>query len=123
MINGDEPIAGYYKTRLARGSVYVPVSIHFGRPIIDHEEQDRAEIWVVTINGETDRYETGPEGYRCRVPLDVYSVWPFCARWPISEADYRFMIDKATWAKSHAPDRPEASPRNAVDWNARKPIL
>lgn len=114
----DEPIAGYYMTRLTKGATYVPVRIYFGCPVIDHEEQDRSPRWCVIVNGETDRLETG-EGYSCRVALDVYSVWPHCGRFPIPEAEYNYMIDKATWAKAHAPDRPQANPRKKIDVRGR----
>lgn len=111
----DEPQPGHYKTRLVRGGPYVPVRIHWGSPVIDGEEQDRAPRWLVTVDGATDFVETGDAGYRCRVPLDVWRYWPWCGKHPIGEPEYRYLIDKAKWAKEHAKDRPEAHPRKAVD--------
>lgn len=119
----DEPIPGYYMTRLVRGGPFVPVRIHFGAPILDNEEQDRAPIWVVTVDGKTDREETGPEGYKCRVALDVYQYWPFCGRFRITQGEYEYMLAKSRWVKEYAPDRPEASPREVVDFNSRKPVF
>lgn len=117
MISVWPPAAGTYATRLVKGGPRVPVRIWFGTAIIDGEEQDRAPGWHVEIDGRTDRWEHDEEtGYRCRVPLDVNSVWPFCARWPIREARYRFMLRHAEWAREHAPDHPKASPREAVDF-------
>lgn len=111
----EEPQDGYFKSRLVRGGPFVPIRIHRGRPVIDGEEQDRGERWLVTVDGATDFMETGPDGYRCHVLFDVGRFWPWCARYPIPEDEYHFLIDKAEWAKAHAPERPEASPREAVN--------
>lgn len=97
----------------------VPVRIYWGRPVIDGEEQDRAERWLVEVSGATDFTETGDDGYRCRVLHDVYKYWPHCGRHPISESDYRFMTARATWAEQHAPGRPEANPRKKIDVRGR----
>lgn len=96
----------------------MPIRIWFGVAIIDGEEQDRGHDWRVEIDGRTDRWERDDAtGYQCRVALDVNSVWPFCARWPIREARYRFMLKHAAWAREHAPPgHPKASPREPVDF-------
>lgn len=112
------PIAGYYATQLVRGGPRVPVKIWFGQAIIGGEEQDRAPGWFVEIDGRTDRIELDREtGYRCRVPLDVTTVWPFCAKEPITENEYRYLAAHAGWAREHQPDHPKATPRKAVDFN------
>jgi len=100
---GDEPVEGWFKTRLVKDGVFVPVRIWWGQPLDeDGEVMDRHMRWNALASGKY---------------IDVERVWPWCGRFPISEADYRFMLDKSRWAKSYSPDRPEASPREAVDWN------
>jgi hypothetical protein len=111
----DEPVAGHYKTRLTKGGPMVPVKLYFGLPVIDGEEQDRSPRWCAIVDGETDRLEKGDDGYQCRVALDPMKYWPFCGRYPISEADYRYMLDKGKWAKEWAPHRPEADPHKKID--------
>lgn len=111
----EEPQSGYFKSRLVRGGPYVGIRIHWGTPVVDGEEQDRSPRWLVTVDGAPDFVETGDAGYQCRVLHDIYRYWPHCAKRPIPEHEYRFLIDKAKWAKAHATDRPEASPRKAVD--------
>lgn len=112
---GDEPVAGYYKVRLVKGGPFVGVRLYYGQPEIDGEPQDRAPRWCAVVDGRTTYVEKGHDGYRCTIPLDPFSVWPWCGRWPISEADYRYMVDKSRWAKAHSPDRPEAAPREKID--------
>lgn len=110
------PIAGHYATRLVRGGPRVPVRIWYGQAIVGGEEQDRAPGWFVEIDGRTDRVEFGEDGYRCRVPLDVEKVWPHCAKEPITEAEYQYLVAHAGWAREHSPDHPKAQPRKPVDW-------
>jgi hypothetical protein len=117
------PVAGYYATWLVRRGPRVPVRIWFGPAIIDGEEQDRAPGWFVEIDGRTDRLEKDDAGYRCRVPLDVERAWPFCAKDPITEAEYRFLIADAAHAREWRPDHPKANPRQPVDYlTMRLPI-
>lgn len=116
------PTAGTYAARLVKGGPRVPVRIWYGQAIVDGEEQDRAPGWFVEIDGATDRLERDDDtGYRCRVALKVESVWPHCARWPISETRYRYMLEHARWAREHAPDHPKATPRQPVDFHALPP--
>lgn len=111
------PIPGTYAMRLIRGGPRVAVRIWFGAAIIDGEEQDRAPGWFVEIDGATDREECDDTGYRCRVPLDVNKAWPWCAREPVDDDTYRYMIACAGWARDHSPDHPKAKPRKAVDFH------
>lgn len=112
------PVAGYYAMRLVRKGPRVAVRIWFGLPIIDGEEQDRAPDWYVEIDGRTDRIEKDDTGYRCRVPLEVDRAWPHCAKEPISESEYRYLLAHAEWVREHQPDHPKANPRKPVDFNA-----
>ena len=61
--------------------------------------------------------EKDADGYRCRVPLDVLDAWPYCAREPITAAEYAYLVAHAAWARDHAPDHPKAEPRKPVDFN------
>lgn len=116
------PTAGYYSTSLVRRGPRVAVRIWFGPAVIDGEEQDRAPGWYCEVDGRTDRLERDDTGYRCRVPLDVDTVWPFCAKDPITESEYRYLLAHARWAKEHRPEHPKASPRQAVDFNTLLPF-
>lgn len=114
------PVAGVYQMRLVKDGPFVPVRIWYGAAVIDGEPQDRAPGWYVEINGQTDWLERGPDGYVCRVPIDIHRAWPYCARWPISLPDYRFMVDDARYLANAQPNHPKANPRKAVDFATLK---
>ena len=111
------PLPGFYAMRLVRGGPRVAVRIWFGSPVIDGEEQDRAPGWRCEIDGRTDHLEKDDTGYRCRVPLGVERAWPFCAKDPVTEAEYAYLVAHAEWAREHAPEHPKANPRESVDFN------
>lgn len=116
------PRAGFYATRLVKGGPRVAVRIWFGPAVIDGEEQDRSHDWRCEVDGRTDRVELDKAtGYRCRVALPVEVAWPFCAKHPIPEAEYRFLLAHSRWAKAEAPHHPKASPRQAVNFNTLRP--
>jgi hypothetical protein len=98
----DTPTAGFYRTRLRSGSVYVGVRIWFGPPKdpASGEEMDRAPRWQSEANG---RY------------VELSSVWPGCARDPISASDYAYLASLQTWGEQHAPDSAYADPSRKID--------
>ena len=123
-VRPDVPVAGHYAMPLVKGGLAVPIRIWFGQPVIDGEEQDRSPRWCVEVDGQPERWEADEEtGYRCRVPRDVFEVWPYCARQPISEREYRFLLKRAAWAREHAPHHPAANPRERIDVRALPPAF
>jgi hypothetical protein len=110
------PMPGFYAMRLARGGIKVAVRIWYGHAILDGEEQDRSYDWRCEIDGRTDKLIDGE-----RVPLDIDAAWPHCAKHPINEAEYRFLLRRRTWAVEHAPDHPAARPRERIDVRILKP--
>jgi hypothetical protein len=106
----DTPTAGHYKMRMVRNGPFVPVRIWFGPPHDPDtgEEMDRSHRWQAEIGGKEAAIER---------------TWPWCAKNPIAEADYRYMRGVQQWATEHAPHEPEAAPREAVNINALKPLF
>lgn len=103
---------------LTRNGPLVPVKIWFGKAIIGGEEQDRGLDWRCEINGVSDFVERDQEsGYFCRVAIPVDRAWPFCSKRPVTEAEYRYLVAHAGWARDHAPDHPKAQPRKPVDFH------
>lgn len=70
-----------------------------------HEPGDPSNVMErsPTLVGFVDGEEVHPS----RVP------WPYGA--PMTEADYRYRLANAEWARKHAPDEPIANPRTRVD--------
>lgn len=117
------PVEGHYATKLARNGVRVPVRIWFGQAIIAGETQDRSPGWHCEIDGRTDEWERDREtGYRCLVAIPIDRAWPYVAREPVTEAEYRYLVEHAAWIREHQPDHPKANPRKAVDFHTIMPF-
>jgi hypothetical protein len=118
------PSAGFYQCRLARGAIWVPVEIYFGRPVVDGELLDRSPRWCAVVDGRTDRNDYDDDGNLLgRVPLDpiLDDVWVHCCGHPISKREYEFKTKLRTWAKEHDPNHPAANPRQRIDVHKLKP--
>lgn len=99
----NEPVAGYYRMRLGRGTVACGIRVWFGPPHdpVTGEELDRSWRWqAVADDGEL---------------IDFDRVWPACARDPISEADFRYRQNRRAWAQKAAPDSAYADRRRKYD--------
>jgi hypothetical protein len=97
MIVGDEPVVGYYAARLTRGGPFV----------------------AVKITKEPTGYNAEVDG---RSHCDIDSVWPACARNPISKGEYDFLRVRAIWARDNHPEQPVANPRRRVDLRRVPPV-
>lgn len=114
-LQGDRPVAGTYAMRLVKGGPRVAVRIWHGAPVIDGEELDRSHDWRAEIDGRTDMIEKDDAGYRCTVALPVDKAWPWCAKEPIKDGEYRYLKALAEHARKHDPSHPAANPRKPVD--------
>lgn len=101
----DVPECGWYAARISRASVLVP-----------------ARIWLQSVVGD-DGQLVEPELLLCEVgdrPFDPAEIWPkLCIR-PIPVAEYRYLMSLRAWAKTSAPDQPQAADGRPVDWNTVK---
>jgi hypothetical protein len=117
-ITASVPVAGFYGVRLVRAGYEVPVRLWFGAPVFDGEEQDRSPRWCVEVAGKTTRDDDdGLPEY-----LDPFDYWPWCARSPISAAEYAHRLRLMAWAEEHAPNHPAANPRRPIDVGALAPV-
>jgi 5'-3' exonuclease len=99
----EDPQCGWYKRRLVRKGPYVACRI-WREPEVDFE---------------TGR-PSGKDTLNCEVAAeraDAMNHWGYLCRTPISEADYKHMIELAQWARLHAKHEPEASPFCEIDWS------
>jgi hypothetical protein len=105
-IDPDWPTPGCYRTRLAKGAPDSAVRIWLG-PSIDpatgEEVQERSFHWQCSVNGQ-------------RVPLDT--VWPGCAREPITADEYRRLLERNLTLDEESPFY---NPRRPVDLASAPP--
>jgi hypothetical protein len=87
---------------LRSGAAPVGIRIWFGQPYdpVTGELMDRSLRWQAEANGE---------------PIALEQVWPRCAREPIDEREYRFLTERAAWARENAPTSPHANPHRPID--------
>jgi hypothetical protein len=89
---------GYWAMRLAKGAPEVGACIRWEQtthePGDETNRMDRSPILTARINGEVRHLD---------------DVWTRRGR-PITEAEYRFLVEDRGWAKDHAPHLPEANP-------------
>lgn len=98
----DLPEKGFYKLRLIRRGLWVPVMLWRWRG-----------VWYAVVDGRTHRVDG--------VRLDPYEVWPFVQR--VSHWEYAFQKKRARWAREHAPEHPAATPNQAIDRRKLKPLI
>lgn len=98
-----EPHCGWFKCKLVRGGPYVAARIYMDREV-DH---DTGELLSdEKMRCEIDGRERDPE-----------EQWTYICYIPITEAEYKFLIANAEWAKKYALNEPAANPERAVDFN------
>lgn len=97
----DVPVAGFYKGRMVRNGPWVPIRIWHGptRDPETKEELDRSWHWQAERLGRE---------------VDVFWVWPYCAKNPIDKAEYDYLLAYHRWAVKYDPADPAARPRDPV---------
>ena len=72
----DEPVAGFYSTRLAKGCCPVALCFWLGQPLDPDtgDLMDRSPRWMCLLNGWQ--------------LVEVSRFWPACARNPISREEH-----------------------------------
>lgn len=110
----------FFRARLVRGGPAVGVRMFVGPPIVDGEEIDRSPRLQVLIAHETTARAVLMLGDG-DTPVEIDGVTLRSIE-PVTEAEYRFLIAHAGWAREHAPDHPKADPRKPVDFSTILPF-
>lgn len=100
----DAPDEGYYAVRIVKGGPRVACKIWFGCPLdpLTGEELDRSPRWCALRNG---------------AEVHVFEIWPYCAREPITEAEYNHLLAVYDWAFKNGANDPAANPDKPIDLN------
>ena len=101
---GDQPVAGYYKTRRVRRVPWIGVRLWLDtdrhEPGNPENKLDRSPVWRAELDG---------------LEVELDKVWPWAKLIVIDRDEHRFLLADATHARAHRPDSPEANPTKAVD--------
>lgn len=101
-VHPDDPQPGWYKTKLAKGGVFVP-----------------ARIWLDSVVDIGTGELLEPEAMLCEVDglrCDAHEQWSWLCRHPITETEFDYLTKLRRHAAQHEPDLPIANPRRPVDW-------
>lgn len=104
-----EPMCGYYRRRLVRGGVWVPVAIWLEQEI----DPDTGDLLA-------------DEVMRCAVAgreADPHEQWTYIAGQPIPHAEYEYLVANQKWAAEYAPESPAAQPGRKIDLNSLPPVF
>lgn len=114
-------MAIYYRVQLVKRGPYVPLKLWYSEPIdpLTGQRLERPAMWRAVRNGrEVPIWDVIIEfdGQRFRNPPAVYGD-------PITKEEYEYYDSLNKWAREHAPDTPEAKPRDPIDLNRLPPIF
>lgn len=91
----DQPEAGHFKLRMVRGGPWVAAEI----------ECDAQGVWSATIDGER---QSGGAHTDPALAEGVFRIWHYGHA--IDASEHAYLVERARWARIHAPDSPEANP-------------
>lgn len=109
-----KPVAGYYRRKLVKGGVWMPVKLWFGPPLDPDtgEELDRSHRWQAM---DGDRLVAGE--------ADIQDIWTRCCREPINATEYFYLVKDREWCRENAPHLPEANPTKRVDLGSMQTLF
>ena len=112
----NDIVPGYYKTRLRRNSHPSPLRFYYGPapdpadPDGDPMQRERSWSWQCILRGEVQSEQRCLELWQSRLE-------------PITEAEYRYLLDDLRWAVENDPEDPAAMAYEAVDLNKLPPTF
>ncbi len=99
----EEPQDGYFKRRLVRGGPWVAARIW----------REREKDFLTNKHTDFDILHCEVAGKR----RNAAQQWEALGRWPITKADFDYLVKHSEWAKQHAPTTASANPDKKIDWN------
>lgn len=103
----DLPEPGLFRLRLVRGGPWVAAEI----------AQDEVGRWTATIDGAV----LEPSHTDAALAEGVFRVWHYGHA--IGASEHAFLVERALWSRIHAPDSPEANPKQPIRIGALPPAF
>ena len=104
---------------MAKGGPFVGVAVWHGAPIVDGEELDRSPRLQALVRTETTSRAVLIMGTESPVEIDGIFLRNIQRT---SKANYLYLVTHAEYSTAHAPNNPDASPTEAVDFMKIKPF-
>lgn len=115
----DQPRPGFWLTRMVKGGPLVPALIFMTCPWVEPDINGDAhpDDWCFPSD-RTRQLHGMLGGKRC----DADAIWTRRGE-PCTADEYEFRLARAQWAKTWAPDQPEADPRKPITSAARRSLF
>lgn len=111
----SKPLAGFYKVRMARGGVFVPIHFWHGPspdPDFPDNQQDRSPRWHCIRRGE-----------EIESAAVIFELWTYAAGRPIDEQEYDYMLAVCRHVDTLDANSPHATPRKKIDLHKTAPLF
>lgn len=109
-----------YRTRLAKGAPWSAIKVWWGFPVDPETGEillERSPCWRAILNGDHVPIED------VSIEIDGLTQEPMLRAELIDETEYDYLLATNLWAKTHAPNAPEANPRQRVDLTKLPPLF
>lgn len=106
----DQPRPGFFKMKIVKGGCWVGAEIRYssGTDPDAGEPLDRGYLFEALIGNKHVR-PPSPDPMKA----GVFRIWLSAIEIP--EREYRFLIADADWCAKHAPEEPQANPKDKID--------
>lgn len=103
----DEPSPGHFRIRLVRAGPWVAAEIR----------RSDEGVWSAWIDGAAME----PANADAALAAEVFRIWHYGEI--IAEHEHAYLVERARWARTHAPDAPEANPTRPIRIGSEPPAF
>lgn len=108
----------FFTARMVKGGPLVGVATFFAPPLVDGEWLDRSPRFQCLIRNETTARVILMGN---QVPVEVDGAFIRNVE-PTTKANYEYLVSHSSYSTSHAPENPDATPTEAIDFNKFVPF-
>lgn len=108
----------YWTARYKKDAPLIGVKTFWGPPLVDGEFVDRSPRWQALLRNETTARAIYM-GEPCPIEIEGVGIRNIE---PTTRQNYEFLVAHSAFSTAHAPDNPDATPTEAVDFDKYIPI-
>jgi hypothetical protein len=108
----------YWAVRYIKGGPVIGAKSFYGPPLVDGEFLDRGYRWQVLLRNETTARAIYM-GEPCPIEIEGIGIRNIEAT---TRANYEYLVAHSAFSTAHAPENPDASPTEAVNFDKYIPI-
>lgn len=108
----------YWSAKYVKNGPLIGVKTFWAPPYVDGEFLDRSPRWQALLRNETTARAIFM-GEPCPIEIDGAYIRNIE---PTTKANYEYLVSHSSYSTAHAPDNPDATPTEAIDFNKFVPI-